>query len=1247
MKPRGHKAGQSQVRVPCPGTGPHIPSWRWPVRRALRLVAVLALVLTVACADEPAAPPVPASATLWIVHPTVSMLAVGDTIRLAVEVRDRYGQVVEEPAVAWSSQDPRVAEVGPEGVVTAVAPGTARITATAGGTASGTVQLSVSDPQYAVLWALYSSTGGHDWTRSDNWVSDGTLGDWYGVVTDSAGRVTGLDLSSNNLVGGIPPELGDLSHLKALDLGFNSLTGEISTELGDLSELDTLDLGFNSLTGPIPVELGGLSKLNHLDLRSNDLTGPIPAELGGLSELTNLYLWGNHLTGRIPAELGALSDLNDLDLRANDLTGPIPAELGGLSNLNDLDLSANDLTGPIPAELGALSNLIILDLSANDLTGSIPIELGGLQQLIYVRLSDNALTGAVPRSFVRLPILSTFEFTGNDGLCAPGTSGFSEWAAGLGQGFGGPFCNHSDRDALEQLYETAGGSGWTDSDGWLGSQVLNEWHGVTADSLGRVVTLDLTRNGLSGRLPARIGELGAMTSLQIGANELSGRLPLSLAGLPLAELRYAGTALCAPADESFQVWLGEITSHEGTGVECGPLSDREILEVLYEATGGPDWTSDEKWLTNAPLREWHGVTADAFGQLVGLNLNHNGLAGRIPPELGHLTNLYDLRIGSNELGGPIPSELGNLTNLQHLYLQHNELTGPVPPEFGGLWRLRGLGLSGNASMSGELPDSLTALSHLETLSAGGTRLCAPADTDFLEWLERLSYHRVVACESSPAAAYLVQAAQSREFPVPLVAGRQALLRVFVSAAESNRERLPAVRASFYLGDTLRYVADIPSKPGPISTDVYEGSLTASVNRVIPGEVVQPGLEMVIDVDPAGALDPDLGVVGRIPNAGRIAVDVSAMPVLDLTVIPLIWSWNPDSSVVDLAEEMAANPQGHRLLSDTRSLLPVNGVSVTARAPLTLSSNSSYTALDSVKAIRSVEAMRVMEGGTGHYMGMMASFASVGGRAQRPGWSSVSVPNSSVIAHELGHNMNLMHAPCGRSTYPSNVDPAFPYRDGSIGSWGYDSRGAGNVVSPRTPDLMSYCGPPDGASDYHFTKALNYRLVDEGDSGSPMVAEPTTSLLLWGGVDAGGTPFLDPAFVVDAPPALPDSGGEYMITGSTASGEGLFSLSFAMPELADGDGSSSFVFALPASPGWEGRLATITLSGPAGSATLDGNTDRPMAILRDPGTGHVRAILRDFPEQARAQADAVGALGMGPGLETFFSRGIPDGEAWRR
>ncbi|MDE2763780.1 MAG: M66 family metalloprotease [Gemmatimonadota bacterium] len=169
--------------------------------------------------------------------------------------------------------------------------------------------------------------------------------------------------------------------------------------------------------------------------------------------------------------------------------------------------------------------------------------------------------------------------------------------------------------------------------------------------------------------------------------------------------------------------------------------------------------------------------------------------------------------------------------------------------------------------------------------------------------------------------------------------------------------------------------------------------------------------------------------------------------------------------------MAEKPESDSLLRHTRTLLPVEKISATDHEPVLSTTNSAFQLLYQTRAIR------VLERGTGHYMGMMSGeVTGAAGVAFVPGRSSFSIPSGSVIAHELGHNMHLWHAPCGGAGGP---DPMFPYPDGSTGAWGYDLDGD-SLVSPETPDLMSYCGPK-WISDYHFTNALGWRLHDEGPS----------------------------------------------------------------------------------------------------------------------------------------------------------------------
>ena len=295
-------------------------------------------------------------------------------------------------------------------------------------------------------------------------------------------------------------------------------------------------------------------------------------EVDDEGRIVSLNLAANNLTGSIPPELGGLVNLRHLDFQSNQLEGAIPPALGNLVDLRHLDLGANRLAGPISAELGNLANLTSLWLGGNRLTGPVPPALGNLANLEWLDVRSNELTGPIPQSFLQLDRLRGFFIEGIENLCVPGTASFVAWLQGIeDQDLSENLCNAADVTALNSLFDAAGGSGWTASDGWAGDGAVEEWYGVSADSLGHVTELDLTRNGLVGRLPATLGDLTQMTTLRIGANPLSGRLPLSLSQVPLREFHYADTDLCVPTKESFRAWLNAIPSHGGTGVECAPV----------------------------------------------------------------------------------------------------------------------------------------------------------------------------------------------------------------------------------------------------------------------------------------------------------------------------------------------------------------------------------------------------------------------------------------------------------------------------------------------------------------------------------------------------------------------------------------------------------------------------------------------------------------------------------------------------
>ena len=824
----------------------------------------------------------------------------------------------------------------------------------------------------------------------------------------------------------------------------------------------------------------------------------------------------------------------------------------------------------------------------------------------------------------------------------------------------------SQQEALTALYQSTGGPDWYDSVNWGTSRPLRDWHGITVDANGRVTELHLYRNNLGGPIPPELGSLTSLTKLDLGDNGLRGPIPPELGNLTnLIRLRLLDNHLTGPIPPELSnltslrtLDLGENRLTGPIPPELGNLTHLNDLLLGRNGLSGsiPPALGNLTSLTELRL-DWNDLTGPippALGDLTNLTelrLEENHLTGPIPPELGDLTRLRALPLAGNRLTGPIPPELGNLTNLTELNLGQNDLTGPIPPELGSLTNLTELNLSGNSGLAGTLSAELTGLGRLRTLLAGGTDLCAPLNPGFQDWINGIYRLRVATCAYDGAAnASLTQTVQSREYPVPLVAGEKALLRVFVTAARSTAATIPPVRARFYVDGTEIYMTNIPAGTVSLPTEVYEGDLSRSPNAEIPGEIVRPGLEMVVEIDPEGTLDPGLVMERRIPDTGRMAVDVREMPALHLTVVPFLWSDDPHRGAVEAAEAMEADPEGHELLWNIRTLLPIKNLEVTAHAPvMTSTSPDEYFPL-----FGETEAIRAMEGGSGHYMGTMSNPGKVGraGLATIGGRVFISRLNPFTMAHELGHLMSLFHAPCGGAGGP---DPAFPSSGGSIGAWGYDFRYGGTLTPPSKPDVMGYCDPA-WISDYHFANALRFRLFDEGprrpasliaqDEGprrpASLIAQEAPSLLLWGGMDAEGQLFLNPSFVVDAPAALPRATGEHGISGRSGSGDELFSVGFTMPEVADGDGRSSFAFVLPVEPGWGGRLASITLSGPGGAVTLDSDTDIPLYILVDPSTRQVRGILRDLPQAgASALVDQSGA----ESLDVLFSRGIPDAAAW--
>ncbi len=624
-----------------------------------------------------------------------------------------------------------------------------------------------------------------------------------------------------------------------------------------------------------------------------------------------------------------------------------------------LRLSENGLGGQLPENLGDLAFLTELHVDGNEgLSGPIPISLSALsiQQLQY--------GGTMP--------------------CTVRDEAFQAWLNAIPTR-GGEFiaCNE-ERSDLMALYDAMGGESWTNEESWGTDAPLEDWHGITVNSNGRVTEIFLHFNNLRGEIPPEIGHFPELRNLNLGKNLLRGEIPPEI-GL-LTELRELGLHNLPDLTGSIPAEMGNLANLEelwlyNTGLtgaippEIGNLASLRLL-ILYRSQ------------VNGPIPEELG----RLTELQQVWLLDNMIDGPLPASLGGLENLRILVLSNNRLTGPLPAELGQLGSLQRLALDDNMLDGPLPPEFGDLAALRSLDVRNNPDLSGPLPDELTALAALGELQAGGTGLCAPPDPDFRVWLnEVVTKWRVRSCGTeSHAEAHLIQATQSPEFPVPLVAGRSALLRVFVMSEQETMETIPPVRATFFMDGAEVHSVDIPAGTSAIPTEVQVGELDLSANAEIPGEVIHPGLEMIVEVDPDGTVDPALGVVKRIPAEGRAAVEVQEVPPLYLTLVPFVSTADDNQGAV--AFVASATPD-HELLFETRTLLPVGAFEITRHPSVTVSSNDILNMLDHM------EQIRTMENGTGHWMGLTPNPADGQGIAylgsDGPNIGKVSVSNLSA------------------------------------------------------------------------------------------------------------------------------------------------------------------------------------------------------------------------------------------------------------
>ncbi|THG22659.1 receptor-like protein kinase HSL1 [Camellia sinensis] len=203
------------------------------------------------------------------------------------------------------------------------------------------------------------------------------------------------------------------------------------------------------------------------------------------------------------------------------------------------------------------------------------------------------------------------------------------------------------------------------------------WFGISCDSLTHSVTsIDLSSGNIAGPFPSDLCRLRNLNSIYLFNNSINSTLPKNIS-------------------------------------DCRRLKHLNLAQNLLTGTL-PSSLSDLPHLKHLDLsgNNFSGEIPASFGKfrrLESISLVENLFSGEIPAVLGNISGLKQLNLSYNPFSpGRIPPELGNLTELEILWVTDCNLVGSIPDSLGRLKKLVDLDLALN-NLNGVIPSSLTEL----------------------------------------------------------------------------------------------------------------------------------------------------------------------------------------------------------------------------------------------------------------------------------------------------------------------------------------------------------------------------------------------------------------------------------------------------------------------------------------------------------------------------------------------------------
>ncbi|KAI0503819.1 hypothetical protein KFK09_014762 [Dendrobium nobile] len=241
--------------------------------------------------------------------------------------------------------------------------------------------------------------------------------DFYGAIPESfqgLHELQVLDLSQNNLSGGVPKGLGlGMTKLVSVDLSQNMLSGSFPSDICYGRALVELSLHENSFSGSVPESISKCNTLQRFQVQDNMFSGNFPPGLWSMSDIVLIRAENNRFSGEIPDLVGVPSRLEQVQIDNNNFTGRIPHSLGRMHAMYRFSASLNGLNGNLPENFCDSPVMSIINLSHNSFSGPIP-EFRNCIKLVSLSLADNRFTGNIPSSLAQLAVLTYIDLSSND-----------------------------------------------------------------------------------------------------------------------------------------------------------------------------------------------------------------------------------------------------------------------------------------------------------------------------------------------------------------------------------------------------------------------------------------------------------------------------------------------------------------------------------------------------------------------------------------------------------------------------------------------------------------------------------------------------------------------------------------------------------------------------------------------------------------------------------------------------------------